>query len=161
MRHEADVEAEHLRDLRLVLVRADAVRREVLEHGRRVRALLERAAGAGDAGLRVHDDARRVDRVRERREREQDRGRVAAGVRDQRPVRRCQLRQRVAPVAERLRLRVLEAVPGLVRGRVGEAVRAGEVDDDCVRRRLERGRALVAEAAEDDVGAGCERLVVR
>ena len=63
MRDEADGEAEQLLDLRRVLVRADRVRSDVLEHGRRVRAVAERAPGAGDARLAVHDDARRVDDI--------------------------------------------------------------------------------------------------
>ncbi len=84
VRDEADREAERLRDLGRVLMRPDLVRRDVLEHGGRVRGRLQRPPGAGDARLRVDDDAGRLDRVHERREREQDRGRVAAGVRDQR-----------------------------------------------------------------------------
>ena len=49
---------------------------------------------------------------------------------------------------------MLEAVPLLVERRRRQAVRAGEVDDDGVVRRLERRGLLVAEAEEDDVGAG-------
>ena len=52
MRDEGHREAEELRDLGRVLVRADLVRRDVLEHGGGVRALLQGAARAGDAGLR-------------------------------------------------------------------------------------------------------------
>ena len=59
VRDEADGEAERLLDLGRVLVRADAVRRDVLEHGAGVRGRLQRAAGAGDARLRVDDDAAR------------------------------------------------------------------------------------------------------
>ena len=40
-------------------------------------------------------------------------------------------------------------------------MRAGEVDDDAARGRLERRRPLVVEAHEDDVGAARERLLVR
>ena len=83
VRHEADVEAERLGDLGLVLVGADAIGGDVLEHGVRVRALLERPARPRDARLRVDDDAVRLDRPDERREREERRGRVAAGIRDQ------------------------------------------------------------------------------
>ena len=158
MRDEADREAERLLDLRRVLVRADAVRREVLEDEARVRRRLQPAAGARDAGLRVDDDARRVDRAGERREREQRRGRVTAGVRDERRLGREELGQ---PVAPRAGLRMLEAVPLGVERRVAEAMRAGEVDDDLGVRRLERGRLLVPEADEDDVRAGRERLGVR
>ena len=46
-------------------------------------------------------------------------------------------------------------------GRVDEPVRAGEVDDDRVGRRHERGGRVVVEAAEDELGAGGQRLVVR
>ena len=56
---------------------------------------------------------------------------------------------------------MLEAVPLGVERRVAQAVRAGEVDDDLGVRRLERRRLLVAEAEEDDVRAGGERLRVR
>ena len=56
---------------------------------------------------------------------------------------------------------MLEAVPGGVERGVREAVGAGEVDDDRAGRRLEHRRALVAEAGEDDVRAGRERLLVR
>ena len=54
-----------------------------------------------------------------------------------------------------------EAVPRVVRERVAEPVTAGEVDDDALHGRIERGGVLVAEAEEDDVGAAGERLVVR
>ena len=105
VRDEADRHAELLGDLRRVAVRADRVRREVLEHEAGVRRRLQRLAGAGDAGLRVDDRA--VDRAGERDEREQRGGRVAAGVRDQRALRREELGQAVAPRAGR------RAVPGL------------------------------------------------
>ena len=126
-----------------VPVAADRVRLVVLEHRARERRLARRAARARDARLRVDDDARRVDDVRERREREHRGGRVAAGVRDQAAGRRLQLGQRVAPVGLRLGLRVLEAVPLRIERGVGDPVRAGEVDDDAVGRRIERRGALV------------------
>ena len=56
---------------------------------------------------------------------------------------------------------MLEAVPLGVEGGVGQAMRAGEVDDDGVVRRLERGGLLVVEAGEDDVRAGLKRRVIR
>ena len=46
---------------------------------------LQAATGARHARHRVDDDAPRVDGVLQRREREQDGGRVAAGIRDERP----------------------------------------------------------------------------
>ena len=58
-------------------------------------------------------------------------------------------------------MRVLEAVPGRIESRIGEPVRAAQVDDDGAVRRLERGGALVIEAAEDELRACGERLVVR
>ena len=58
VRDEADGEAERLRDLGRVLVRADLVRRDVLEHRGRVRRRLQRPPRAGDARLRVDDDCR-------------------------------------------------------------------------------------------------------
>ena len=158
MRHEADREAEELLDLGLVLVLPDLVRRDVVEHGGGVGGGLERAAGARDTRLRVHDHARLRDRAGDRADREQRRGRVAAGVGDQRPDRRRELRQRVAPGV--VPARVLEPVP-LGVGAGGEPVRAGEVDDDGVRGRLELGGGLVVEAAEDELGTGGERLAVR
>jgi hypothetical protein len=56
---------------------------------------------------------------------------------------------------------MLEAVPLLILQRVAKAVRARQVDDDVGVRRLEAGRRLVAQADEDDVGAGAQRLGVR
>ena len=53
-----------------------------------------------------------------------------------------------------------EAVPLVVGRRVGQPVRAGEVDDDGTGRRLERRCALVAQAAEHELRAARERLVV-
>ena len=111
MRDEADREAERLLDLGRVLVRADLVGRDVLEHRRRVRRRLQRPPRTRHARLGVDDHTGRVDRAGERREREQHGGRVATGVRDQRAVRREELRDRVVPVAERRGVRMLEAVP--------------------------------------------------
>src|SRR5581483_2504265 len=70
--------------------------------------------------------------------------------------RRKELRDRVRP----RRRAVLEPVPlGIERRR--EPVRAGEVDDDGIRRRLEGGGALVPETEEEDVRAARGRLRVR
>ena len=161
VRDEADGEAQRLLDLGGVLVAPDLVRRHVLEDVARVRLGLQPAPGAGDAGLGVDDDALRVDRLGERQEREQHRGRVAAGARDEPAGGRQQLGERVAPVDEPAGIGVREAVPLLVRGRARQPVAAGEVDDDALGGRLEPRRLLVPEAEEDDVGAARERLLVR
>ena len=161
VRHEAHGEAEHLLDLGCVLVRPHAVRGDVLEHEARVRRLLQPAPRARHAGLGVDHDARRFEEVGHRDEREQRRRRVAPGVRDQRPGRRRQLGHRVAPLRERVGVRVLEAVPLRVEAGVCQAVRAGEIDDDGVVRNVERRGLLVPEAGEDDVRAGLERRLVR
>ena len=143
MRDERDREAEELRDLGRVLVRADRVRRDVLEHGGGVRAGLQRAAGAGDARLR-----RRRRRRRDRRCRRSAPTRAARRSRSSRGWRSAgrsaaELGQRVPPVS---------LLPGWRtrttprRRRVVEPVRAGQVDDDCLGGRLERRRLLVVEA---------------
>ena len=62
VRRERDREAEQLRDLRYVLMGADPVRRDVLEHEAGVRRRLRRAAGACHPGHRVDDDGAPVDR---------------------------------------------------------------------------------------------------
>ena len=100
VRHERDREAELLRDLGAVAVRADGVRREVLEHEARVRAVLQRRGRrrSSPTSRRRHVA---VDDVAQRREREQRRRRVAARVRDQRPSGGMHLRQPVAPRARR------------------------------------------------------------
>ena len=76
--------AELLLDLRRVAVRGDLVGEDVLARHREVRGLVERAPGAGDALLGVDHDVGDQPRARERREREQRGGRVAAGVGDDR-----------------------------------------------------------------------------
>ena len=156
MRDEADREAERLLDLGRMLVSPGAIRRGVLEHEAGMRARLQLAPGARDPGLAVDDDVRRIDRVAQRDECEQSRSCIAAGVRDERSFRWEELGQRVAPPP---RPRVVEAVPLRIQRRV-EPVRSRQVDDDDARRRLERGRPLVAEAEEEDVGAGAGRIVV-
>ena len=149
VRDEADREAERLRDLRRVLVPADRVRREVLEHEARMRARLQLAARARDARLRVDHDARRVDRARDRRQREQRGCRVAARVGD-RAARSGgkSSGKRVRPVAEPAGPRVLEAVPRRVERGVAQPVRAGEIDDDRAAGGSKRGRALVRRGRE-------------
>ena len=63
VRDEADREAERLLDLGLRAgARPTLYGVDVLEHGAGVGARLQRAPGARDAGLRVDDDARRVER---------------------------------------------------------------------------------------------------
>ena len=119
MRHERDREAEQLRDLGRVLVRADRVRGDVVEHGGRVRAAP--SASARRRRCRTCRRPRRSPgrRSRDRRQREQGGGRVAARVRDQRG-------------------RWAARAPGARSTSSGvEPVRAGEVDDDRAGGRLE------------------------
>ena len=98
-----DREAEQLRDLGHVLVGADPIGRDVLEHRAGMGRRLQRAARARHPGERVDDDGVGLDRVLQRREREQGRGRVAPGVRDQAPRVGDELGQPVDPVAEPVR----------------------------------------------------------
>src|SRR5205085_427268 len=93
-------------------------------------------------------------------EREERRGRIAAGIREQPSLRREELRQSVLPLAEPVGPRMLEAVPALVPSGVVKAMRAREVDDDAAPRRLQQRGALVVEADEEDVGAAGERRLV-
>ena len=161
VRDEADREAERLLDLRRVLVRAHAVGRQVLEHEAGVGARSQAAAGSRDARLGVDDHAGRLDRVRERCEREERRRGVAAGIGDQRAGRRPELGKRVAPARQIGRLRMLEAVPVRVCIGVAKPVAAGEIDDDRVARRVEQRRLLGAEAREHHLGVVLESLGVR
>ena len=78
--------SEHALDLADVPVRAPGrVGREVLGHLAEEQILAQRAAGAGRAALGVGDDALGLDEpvLEQRDERQQHRGRVAAGVRDE------------------------------------------------------------------------------
>ena len=127
-----------------MLVRADSVGREILEHEAGVRARFQRAAGAGHSGLRVDDDSVRLDCLSDGRESKQRRSRVAARVRDQPARRRIELRQCIAPLHERCGKRMREAVPVAVEVRVAKPVTAREVDDDRVYRWFERGRFVGA-----------------
>ena len=119
-----------------------------------MRARPERLAGARHARLRV-DDHRPVDRIAQRREREQRRRRVAAGVRDQRPLGRLHLGQPVAPRARG------GPVPPLRERVVAQPVDAAEVDDDRVGWWAEEGGVVAAEAEEDHVGPAPGRVGVR
>ncbi len=161
VRHEGHREAELRGDLGCVLVHPDLVRRDVLEDDPGVRRRLWGPPCTGHPRLRVHDDAGRLDLGRDRPEREQDSRRVAAGIGDETPARRAQLRETVRPRPERPRSRVLEPVPVAIHLRVGEAVCAGQVDDDAAHRRLEPGSFRVREAEERDVGAGVQCRLVR
>src|SRR5690349_12701797 len=111
MRHEADREPEGLCDLGNVLVAPDPVGGYVLENGAGVRARLQRPPGAGHARLRVDNDRVGVDRLTDREERQQYRGRVTPRVGDQPPLRCLDLRQAIAPAAEPVRLGMAESVP--------------------------------------------------
>ncbi len=160
VRDEGDREAERLRDLGRVSMRADRGTET------RSRARSPHASSASAPARRPRRPTLRprrrlrIDRVTERPEREQHRGRVAAGVGDQPPVGRRELGQPVAPAAPSPP-RMLEAVPLRVRLRVGEPVRPGEIDHDRVARRLERRGLLVVEAEEEELGSGGERRLVR
>ena len=122
---------------------------------------LQRPARPGHPGHRVDDDAARVDRVPQRPEGEQDGGRVAAGVRDERALDGAELRQTVRPAAELLRAGVREAVPGVVLAGVRQPVRTREIDDDAAGGSVELGRLLVGQADDRHVGLAGERGRVR
>ena len=139
VRDEAHGKAERLLDLGRVLVPPDPVRRQVLEHVAGVRLRLERPSGARDARLRVDDHAVAVERRHERKQGEENGRRVAAGSGHEPPGRRQKLRKRVLPVAQVVGPGMDEAVPRVVRERVAEPVTAGEVDDDALHGRIERG----------------------
>ena len=159
---EADRKAEGLLDLGLVLVCADLVRGDVLEHDAGMGARLQALAGARDPGLRVDDDARRVDGIG-----------AAAGARAGRPSHNSPGWRRGA--------RPAAAAPGWrstssrARRRAGGRSRtsphrrpasfsrcAPERSTTTPRgRRLELRRPLVVEADEDEVGAASQRLLVR
>ena len=56
---------------------------------------------------------------------------------------------------------MVESVPLGVGGRLAQPVRAGKVDHHAAGRGVELRRPLMLEADEDDVGAACQRLLVR
>ena len=83
---DRDVVAERrelLLDLRRVTVTRDAVGVDVLIDGDEVRLVGGAASGAGDAGLGVDDDVGDQPGARQRGQRQDRRGRIAAGVGDQ------------------------------------------------------------------------------
>ena len=158
----------HLGDVAVV---RDLVRLHVLvELGEEV-LVLEAAPRARDAGLGVDDHRARLDQVRaqERKQRQQDRGHVAAGGGHEPGA-----AQRVAVelgdaedgLTEQLR-RLVGAVPLLVDGEVAEAEVGGEVDHreaGLAQRRHRRRGGAVVQAGEDRVdppgeALGIERLV--
>ena len=102
-----------------------------------------------------------------RPQREEHRGRVAAGVCDEARFLQlavAELRQSVHGLGEQLRTRVIEAVPRRVQRRLAEADRAGEVDD--LHPRIEKvrhdlGRHFVRRREEDDLGICVDELLNR
>ena len=115
-------------DLRAVAVTLDLVGVDVLADRGEVDGVGWRAAGAGDARLGVDDDV--LDRVAQRRQREDRRGRVAARAGDEvgaGDLLAVQLGQPVDRPRQQLRRRV-RLVPLLVAGAVEPEV-GGQVDD--------------------------------
>ena len=134
------------------------------------------AAGARDAALGIDHEVADQPGPRQRRQRQQRRGRVAAGRADDRDRRvdqrlelgAVELRQAVDRAVEEVGPRVLEAVPARVVGRVAQAevgpevddrgARGGEVGDEpragavgeCQEDRVDRPRA--ASASDGQVG---------
>ena len=144
-----------------MLVLADAIRRDVLEHHSGVRRRARSPSRTCHPRLRVDDDTGRLDLGGDRREREQCRGRVAAGVRDEPTRWRMQLGKPIRPRGQPIGMRMLESVPLVVEAGIDEPVRSREVDDHTARRDVERRSLFVRQAQESDVGAGSERRVVR
>ena len=93
--------AENLLDLRLMAVLADAVGRDALVALGKVRVQLGRAARAGNAALAIDDDVVRLDPagLQQRRERQDGRGGIAAGIGDELGLRN--LRRRTARAGRR------------------------------------------------------------
>lgn len=107
------------------------VRAQVLIHSHEVGLLGGRAPSARHTGLGVDDHVPDHTSARERRKREQRRGRIAAGVRDQRraaDLLAVELRETVDGLAEQLGRLVL-AVPAPVHGGVVQAEVGAQVDD--------------------------------
>ena len=122
---------ELLLDLGDVAVARHAVRAQVLVDGHEVGLLGRGAPRARHPGLRVDDQVVDQPRPRQRREREQRRGRIAARVRDQRgaaDLLAVQLREAVDGLAEQLGRLVL-AVPAPVHRGVAQAEVGAQVDD--------------------------------
>ena len=122
---------ELLLDLGGVAVARHPVGVDVLVDGHEVGLLGGGAPGARHARLGVDDDVLDQPCARQRREREQRRGRIAAGVGDQRgaaDLLAVQLGQPVDGLVEQLGRLVL-AVPPLVHRRVAQAEVGAQVDD--------------------------------
>ena len=108
--------AQLLLDLRHMAVIADAVRRQALARFREQDVLLQRAAGAGDARLRIDDDAVGHDQLGlgQRQKREQHGGGIAARTGDEArglDLLRVVLGQPVDGLLEKLRRAMLAAIP--------------------------------------------------
>ena len=118
------------------------------------------ATGARDAALGIDHEVADEPGPRQRREREERRGRVAARRADDRDRRvderlelgAMELRQAVDGGVEEVGPRVLEAVPARVVGRVAEAEVGAQVDD----RRAGRDAGSATSAAAGAVGEGQE-----
>ena len=153
---------ELLLDLGDVPMTADAVRLHALVHLPEHEVRLGLAPGARDAALGVDDEVLDEPGARQRREREERRGRIAARraddadrrVDERRQLLAMELRQTVDRVLEEVGARMLEAVPARVVGRVAQSEVGALVDDrrargDEVGDELRRG--AVREGEEDRV----------
>ena len=140
MRRENDFDrrarghAQNLLDLRRVAMPADVVGRDALVALGIMGGELQRAAGPGDAALRVDDDRLRIDQpgLQQRRQRQNGRGRIAARIGHQLRRRNLlaeQLRQSVDDLAQPLRVGVFLAVPLGVDLGVVQAIVGAEIDD--------------------------------
>jgi hypothetical protein len=162
----ARVPRDGLLDLGDVLVLPEPVGAQVVRDLDEAVVLARLAPRARHAGEARHRDAapQPEPRLHEGREGERDRGGVAARVRDELRAGEAlagELGQPVARLREELRGRVVEAVPGTVRGRIGKAERAGEVDDPRPlgeELRREGRRHLGRRGEEDDLGVGALAL---
>ena len=162
VRRQRDGEAERLRDLRHVLVLTHLVRGHVLEHETCVRARLERPSCAGHPRLGVDDHVGRVDRVADRMQSEQRRGRIAAGIRDEPTFGRRRPRaDRSSSLRARCGRGCRKPYHCSYWARIGEPVGAREVDHDAVAPGLERRCLLVRQADEGDVRLAGESSFVR
>ena len=126
--------AQNLLDLRRVAVPADVVGRDALVALGVVGGELQRAAGPGNAALRVDDDRLRIDQpgLQQRRQRQNGRRRIAARIGHQLGRRNLlaeQLGQPVDDLAQPLRVGMLLAVPLGVDFGVVQPVVGAEIDD--------------------------------
>src|SRR5439155_8151858 len=122
-----------LRDLRRVPVLRHPIRANAFVDRPEEVRVLDRVAGASDAGFRIYDYLLRHETRLERgSEREQCRGRIAAGVGDEAggpyAIAR-QLGEAVDRLLQQLRCRMRVAVPALVELRITEPKVASDVDD--------------------------------